>query len=168
MRAARKRGIQSRLLKEADIAVLFLGYQTGAFKEMIAERPEMDGLDLHQFTDWVRGLGQQGELWVTLGKSAKFKERDRVPIAWWWVYVRMEHLIEPHVVWMPWASPRQKIEGTLRFALDQKVDREIGIFAKKEDQSFWVRLAQYGILSPVGTWPAYFPNGDTAKIWRVV
>ena len=80
----------------------------------------------------------------------------------------MPHLIEPHVVWMPWASPRQKIEGMLRFFLDQKVDREIGVFGKKELHPFWVRLAQYGVLSRVGTWPAYFPNGDTAEVWRVV
>ncbi len=168
MKAARRRGIQSRLLKESDTATLFLGYQTGAFKQIIGEIPESGGLGLKEFSAFVGMQAARGELWVTLGKSEKFKERDRVPIAWWLVHIRMDHLIEPHVVWMPWATPRQILEGSLRFILDQRVDREIAVYGERQFSPFWVRLAQYGLLSRVGTWPAYFPNGDTAEVWRVV
>lgn len=113
-------------------------------------------------------MGGIGELWVTLAKSSQFEKRDRVPIGWWFVQIWMPHLIIPHVVWMPWATPRQKLEGMLHFFIQQKFSREIGVFGERKFNNFWRRLAQYGVFARMGTWPAYFPNGDDAEMWRVL
>lgn len=171
MRAAQRRGVQSRMLRSEDIPVLFLGYQRGAFAESIRETPKLAeyvGNDVDQFSSFMGAMGEIGELWVTVARSHQFPKRDRVPIGFWFVQLWMPHLIIPHVTWMPWATPRQKLEGMLGFFVQQRASREIGVFGETHFNNFWRRLAQYGVFARVGTWPAYFPNGDTAEVWRVI
>lgn len=173
MRAAEARGIQSRMLREQDIATIFLGHQKGAFSELAETLPKKDAetfksFDFDDFREWLIGLEQTGELWVTLAKSQSFEKRDRVPIGLWFVHLWMPHLVMPHVTWMPWATSRQKLEGMLAFFVQQRVSRELGVFGETRYGNFWRRLAQYGVFARVGTWPHYFPNGDDAEVWRVI
>ena len=168
MKAARRRGVQARLLKDVDVPKLYLGYQRGAFGEFIEMNPEMAELDMDGFAELLVRFSQSAELWVSLSRSPSFPNRDRVPVGLWIVFPRQDHMIEPHVLWMPWATDRNKLDGMLRFFVDQRIDKEIAVFGETRFRKFWLRLAQYGVLSRVGTWPAYFPNGDTAEVWRVV
>ena len=167
MKAARRRGVQTRLMRDADVPVVFLGYQKGAFSKLTDEAENLRDLELPSFrSDVLAPFAAAGEMWITLAKSHKFKDRDRVPVALWWAVYRQPHLIEPYPVWMPWATPRHKIEAALSFILVHRVEREIGIFGEPGQEAFLRRLAQYGVLRRIGKWEAYFANGDTAEVWR--
>lgn len=62
------------------------------------------------------------------------------------------HLLGLHglvnIFWFPWASPRNKLETTLKFILDHK--RHIHLMAASGEKRFFDHLYRYGVVRGIG------------------
>ena len=55
-------------------------------------------------------------------------------------------IIHPHVDWFPWATPRNKMEGSAAFLREVSKRYKLFIYADEESIPFWTRMTQYRIL----------------------
>lgn len=72
----------------------------------------------------------------------------------------LPHIMWPHVWWFPWATPRNKIEGTLKFITELRDDFLLLIVGKEDEKDFWVHICKYGVLERIGKLPGYFGLDD--------
>lgn len=79
-------------------------------------------------------------------------------------------LAEPHVLWFPWASKRNKLECTVGFLVELKKRVPFFIPAMERDVSFFRHVGKYGVLRQVGKWRDWpmFKNGENAVIFQSV
>lgn len=73
---------------------------------------------------------------------------------------------EPHAIWFPWASPRNKLEGSLKFLGTERKDRLGIIYMDIEEKRFLVQLTRYGVLRRVGTVKSFFEPGRDAVFFQ--
>ena len=75
----------------------------------------------------------------------------------------------PRLVWFPWASVRNHLESSIKFLDEQRKENLILIYDNKKSHSFYVRMAQYGLLKRVGKIDgrlAFWEDGDISILWR--
>lgn len=68
--------------------------------------------------------------------------------------------MEPHVVWFPWATARNKLESTINFIAKQRKDKLVLIWSEKETTPFFTHVCKYGILKRVGKVIGFSAEGD--------
>ena len=71
-----------------------------------------------------------------------------------------ESIMEPHVDWFPWATPRQKLETIVRFINEMRMMYVLLVTAREEDWGFFDHIKRYGILRIVGRINGYYGRGD--------
>lgn len=76
------------------------------------------------------------------------------------------HLMEPHVYWFPWATPRNRVEGATKFLNVMRKVWTILIYAEDKDHAFFKRIERYGVLRQVGKIHNYFESGGTASVFQ--
>ncbi len=54
--------------------------------------------------------------------------------------------IEPHVDWFPWATPRNRFEGSAVFLREVGKQLKIVIYSDAESEAFWIRIMRYRML----------------------
>ena len=74
--------------------------------------------------------------------------------------------LEPHVIWFPWASDRNKLESTLNFCNKIRVTRVMILFAPQKDTPFFEHVSRYGVLQRRGTISRFFEDGQFAAIFQ--
>lgn len=72
---------------------------------------------------------------------------------------------EPHhlwaeVIWFPWATPRQRLEGALRFILDNKNEFLVMASLRETDKRFAEHVSRYGVSTRVAKVPLWFGEED--------
>lgn len=162
-------------MSDGDWPFLIAAYKKGAFDEVLRglqrtfDLPEIVELTNEEFrvlfTEFFRGR----EHYILTARASAFKTMDgQVPVAL--VDTNPEdHRMVLRVMWFPWASPRNRIEATVRFLDDHRKERLILIFDDEKSHRFFIRMAQYGILKRIG--PAsgpipFWENGEKSVIWR--
>ena len=109
--------------------------------------------------------------YLLLSDEVKTIESDKRPIGIFMLKER-DWIIEPHVVWFPWASARQKIESVTKLLDDIRRKPWDGGFgpekktafirSSKKDSKFFTHIAKYGILRRIGTSETLGPDGAEA------
>lgn len=72
----------------------------------------------------------------------------------------------PHALWFPEASPRNKIESTVRFLDQLRQSFAVMIVAAEANWMFFNRVCQYGVLRPVGKLRNYHADGSDAMFYQ--
>lgn len=73
---------------------------------------------------------------------------------------------QPHVDWLPEASPRNRLECAMKFLIDMKKDGIVLLVAREKDWKFFERLCNYGVLRPVGKIRGYYSDGTAAMLFQ--
>lgn len=55
------------------------------------------------------------------------------------------------MIWMPWASPRNKIEGIVKYLVVIRKKVMVLFHAKPVDKDFYIHIAKHGIIRRIGT-----------------
>ena len=116
-----------------------------------------------------RDLDMEEFLAAAFGHLEKFSEQFMVetdrPVG---VIVTLTdgYRFEPHAVWFPWASPRNKLEGTLKFLSQERKDRMGIIYLDMGQKRFLEQLARYGVVRRVGTVKSFFEPGKDAVFFQ--
>jgi len=76
--------------------------------------------------------------------------------------------IDPHVDWFPWATARNKFEGSAAFLREVHKQHKIFIFSDKESKPFWTRMCQYRILCKGCNVRDCYVRGETSTMYYTV
>ena len=170
-----KRGADYHLLSDGDWPFLIAAYKKGAFDDFLLglqqtfDLPEIVELKNEEFRALFGEIFRTEEYYILTAKTSAFKSLDgQVPVGLVQTNPK-DHRMIPRIMWFPWASPRNKIEATVRFLDDHRKEKLILIFDDEKSHQFFVRMAQYGILKRIG--PAsgplpFWENGEKSVIWR--
>lgn len=128
---------------------------------------EATGMDLKDLSkdDFVQVLNAWMDLgcyFVLIAKTGK----GEVPVG---VIAenRKPTMIEPHVVWFPWASDRNKLETIMKFVNEMRREVLVVIFAEYKERRFWNLLSNYGIIkrrTATGGIKGWYGD-DACEIW---
>ena len=141
---------------------MWAAYASGAFPESVL--PE--GLDKDQFAQAAYVLHDTFALFIAVSKNSAFKDKAEVPVAMFALLQRTNEASDPHVVWFPWATARNRIETTLKFINELRRNVTLVIYAQPDDEKFWWRMTNYGVISRAGRIPHYFNDGGMAHVWH--
>ena len=133
-------------LARVDIKWLFAAYRKGSF-----DLPK--GLDAKQFSvEAAKILSEMDEAYLLMSDK---------PVGIVLSDVR-NHLMEPHVIWFKWATPRNIYESSIHFINEIRKSYVMLFFTRKDaDRSFWEATLKHGILKRVGKIEGYYENGDS-------
>ena len=162
-------------MNEDDWPFLIAAYKKGAFDDVLKmlqrtlDLPEIEELTNEEFRALFTELFRTGEYAVLTAMASAFRKMDaQVPVGL--VDLNSEgHRMVPRVMWFPWASPRNKIEATVKFLDDHRKDRLVLIYDNEKSHLFFVRMARYGLLKRIGPASAEIPfweNGEQSIAWR--
>lgn len=73
---------------------------------------------------------------------------------------------EPHAIWFPWASLRNRLEGSLKFLNQERKDRLGIIYMGLDQKRFLEQMARYGVIRRVGTVKSFFEPGRDAVFFQ--
>jgi len=76
--------------------------------------------------------------------------------------------IEPHVAWFPWASGRNKMEGSAIFLREHARQFKVFIYACDADEPFWLRMTNYRILRKGCRIIDYYARGEHSMMFYTV
>ena len=169
-----KRGAGYHLLSDGDWPFLIAAYKKGTFDNVLLglqqthDLPEIEELTNEEFRALFTEFFREGEHYILTARTSAFKTLDgQVPVGL--VDTNPDnHRMTPRVLWFPWASPRNRIEATVKFLDDHRKENLILIFDDEQSHRFFVRMAQYGILNRVGIASGRIPfweNGEKSVIW---
>jgi len=141
---------------------VWAAYKRGVFDHIPEFTPDLDpfafnGLFLAIIGEKV--LGQGGEVWIF---------EDKIPVGMIVATPGGESHIEPHSFWFPEATPRNKLEFTLRWIIDMKKTYKLDIWPREKDWKFFHHLCKYGVLRPVGKRRKFFLDGEDAMYFQEV
>jgi len=136
-----------------DIAYLWVAYQKNPFWWL----PK--GLDQSSFAKHIEDIASRETLTVADDKNKNFKSRGMVALfsttddGW---------KVEPHVQFMPWATPRNKLKTIVAF-LQYMRHQKIGacvVYGLQDSVSLFDKCCDYGVLHRVGKIVNGDPRGD--------
>ncbi len=135
---------------------LYVAYVKGAFKA-----PE--GMSPLEFDEWM-GASLRAMFGMVYALTAPFDGEDR-PVGLVAAHEK-DHRIEPHVIWFPWATPRNKIECSVKFLHSMRFTNVIVIYTPKEDRRFYDHLLRYGMMKVVGPIDDWYGLGKGARMYQ--
>jgi len=74
--------------------------------------------------------------------------------------------IEPHALWFPWASSRNKLESFLNFFNKIRVTRLAILYIPEKEIRIFQHLERYGVIQRRGTISRFFEDGQFAAIFQ--
>lgn len=81
------------------------------------------------------------------------------------VYMPNRRGIELQVDWLPWVSPRERMEATAAVLKEATKHFKVFIFADESGERFFQRLCRYRMLRNGCTVLNYFSQGEHAKMY---
>lgn len=147
-----------------DLAYMWAAYRMGAIPEAYVP----PGLDKEEFTDQMTDL-----LLSFADVKTMVAPRNGVPspvgIA---VIERGGTRLQPHAVWFPWATIRNKIESAAHYLGEMRRQRRPDgrfykglIFAPESTWTFFEHMMRRGILKRCGKVEAWFDDGSPAMLF---
>ena len=132
---------------------LWAAYQKGGIELVPRD------LDMRQFEAAAYGYLE--------GFSEQFIVESKMPVG---VIATLTdgYRFEPHTDWFPWATPRNILEGSVKFLSNERKDR-VGIIYMhdtEKNKTFLNQIARYGIIRRVGTVKNFFAPGDDAVFFQ--
>lgn len=143
-----RRGPWNRPASREDLKWFYAGYRMGAFGDEIEE-----GLAPDEFAEVIEARAGMVDQVFSLFAPG---HREGQPSGLVTAAIDSQANIHVHAIWMPWASPRNKLEAALQFVRDIGRDANVLIHAPFETKGFFERLCNYGVLEKVGHVKRYF------------
>lgn len=145
-----------------DLAYAWAAYKT----EGLPHFPE--GLTQEQFKTMFSKLVLDDVFHAIWALKADTK-RGHIPVGFafgFWLHpAQPETMIVNQLVWLPWATARNKLETTANFVTKGRKEMKMMAFSRVEDKSFLEVLAKHGIIRRVGTSHNVFSDGP-ATVWE--
>lgn len=129
-----------RDVTEADIRWLWAAYKMGTYKEILPEHMNDD-----MFTETVLDVIESSDLAFMIDGPGEDGIRP-IGIVLARIFAK-GNAIEPHVDWFPWATGRNKMEGSATFLRQVKRQFKIFLFIDQPNLKFWERICQYRLLT---------------------
>lgn len=153
-----KRKASFRPIIEDDLGWLYAGYKFGVFPF----EEELGPAEFKEtFVQFTMGFEEVYSLLAPLcGDSKDAGELKMVGIVG---TATSGHRMEPHALWMPWATPMNKLGAVVKFLQSMRKNYLVMIFSDSENKDFFTYLQTSGILHRVGVYEHYF--GLNEKAW---
>ncbi len=154
-----------------DRSFAFAAYKMGAFKDVdvVFEEdhdPEMFKLAFAWWAHANYGVFQLNAslepsistvgTWTVESVSSR-NVREPVGLIVGWVRGRVVQVGE--MIWYPWATNRNRIEGAVQFFDTMRREFHVMDFAQMKDKGFFEMICRHGILRKVGHLHGLYPNG---------
>lgn len=132
-------------------------YRKGGFEDII-----VDGLDHDGFKEAVSQMvGTFNASYLMLARS----EGESRPVGMIGAHDN-GYRIEPHALWFPWATPRNKLESWLNFLNKIRVTRLAVIFVPEKEGAIYKHMELYGVIQQRGSISRFFEDGQSALIFQ--
>lgn len=74
--------------------------------------------------------------------------------------------MEPHALWFPWATDRNRLESWLNFLNKIRVTRLAIVIVPEKELNIYKHLERYGVIQRRGTIIRFFEDGQSAAIYQ--
>ena len=141
-------------MDDGHFPYIYAAAKRGTFDIGDATADEFKGELTRILTDLME---KGGEGYIGIGRKY---ERD-IPICLCLIEYQQRRAY-PRVWWFPEATPRNRVELSVKFLIDLKAEFLVLIPAEKEkdrEVAHFRHLCKYGLLRKVGTIREYFPDG---------
>ena len=163
-----KRGCGFEPFNESHIRYCWAAYKKGAFGPQVQEGLSPEEFKGDLLTRTAQNINAGGDLFTLLAHTTK----GILPVGIISIAISEAPFtirqISPHVVWMPWASGRNKLETILKFLVAAKEEGKPIITAREPDWNFFNRLCNYGVIRPVGKLRGHYSDGGDARLYEGV
>ena len=126
-------------------------FHNAVLEKLLGERPSR-GAWLLWAPAWNEGLGMKGE-----GRPIGFMIAYSAGAA-----------LEPHVLWFPWSSPRNRLEAVMQWLNEARKRSGVIVFVQDEDKRLYERLEDFKVLRRAGTLFGYWGNGKPALLFETI
>ena len=157
-----KRGAHYRSPRDADLKFLYAAYKKGVFEEL------QPGYDFDDFATIIIDDFEHGEYYIGVAPNNASAEHTEIPVCLFSLLRRHQGLGEPHVIWFPWATDRNKIEIVLKFLTEMRRDMTLAIFAREEDAPFFERMKHYGVVKHGCKVFKFWPDGGNGRFYQSI
>jgi hypothetical protein len=141
---------------------MFAAYQKGAFNDI------EPGLSFNTFADFIIHEFGQTEMYVGIAPNSESREHTEIPVGIFIVTRWHNTLGEPHTFWFPWATPRNKIEVTLKFLTEMRRDMTLLLFVREEFVKFFDRMKEYGVVRHCCKLQKIYPDGTGGRLYQSI
>lgn len=139
-----------REFQPEDEKYFWAAYQKGA----LDIEPGMNKQQFHETLAAARDAAD----WFTLFAGTS---RGNIPVGAIRAMIG-ERMMEPHVVWFPWASPRNKLESIANFLNESGRVWLVLVITRFAERAMYARLCEAGYLRHCGSIKGYYPDDDAA------
>lgn len=143
-----------------------MAYKGGTFSHLKEVPPDLSPADFTKVMYAIVGdtLRNGGEIWTFIASTP----RGAIPVGMVTASISPAgNAMEPHVLWFPQASPRNRIECALKWIIDMKAKYALFLWCKERDWKFYDHLGKYGAVRCVGKY-RNFPGGGDAFLFQGV
>lgn len=105
--------------------------------------------------------GARTEVFTVLASTS----RGKIPVCVVVAAIK-KHIMEPHVIWFPWASPRNKIEADVAFFQKFRDQYMMMIHSPKEAWEFHDHICRYGVIRRIGYVAHWFDWDKPAMVFQ--
>lgn len=138
----RNRRVRVELIDSSHMRWLWAAYRKGLWQDVAGSE-----LDQEAFAEFVATVAEGlSEAFIITAPN----ETEDMPVAVGSVIERSVWL-EPHLDFFPWATPRNKIEAAVKFALEMRKIKPLFIAVERKHQSWTDHILRYGVISRSGT-----------------
>lgn len=155
---ALKREPKIRPIEETDMKWLWASYQMGVWNELFSENMARDEFrdKLWEIVsavdfDWILEVQHEGGLRPVGIVFAEYRFGG--------------HGVEPHVEWFPWATPRNKLECSIKFLKDVGKQYKVFLYIRDEDLRLWEHVWNYRVLKKACTISDCYGSGVKATMF---
>jgi hypothetical protein len=134
-------------LSEDDMPFLWAAYRKGVWGDILR-----DDLTRDEFSEAIYLLSKQKMLFA-------IKAPNKYPVVGIAGMTPGEHCDQADAEWFPWATTRNKLEGSIRAILTLRDLSPFLIWANESQTEFLTHVARYGVLRRMGK----FINTKTGK-----
>jgi hypothetical protein len=152
-----KRKPSFRASTQDDMAYLFAAYKKGGDFDL------PDGLTPAEFDDYFLRRFEGFDGYTTLVAPVNGKQQPVGVVA---IVGAGGDKMEPHVIWFPWALPRNRLEASAQFLNEMRKSYNVLIFTRLDVAKLYDRLCDYGILRRVGTPERWYSDGAPAAMYQ--
>lgn len=154
------RNTSFRPIEIDDLKYAFAAYRSGEFRNLVPE-----GLSADEFKDQFGGLIAFGfdEAWTMIADTRRGLVPAGFAVGFYPHPGAEKFLILDSLIWLPWATPRNRLECAVR--LFSRNDIPMIGFVRAKDKKFCETIAKHGLFRRVGTSMNVFGD-EPAAIWE--
>jgi len=145
---------------DSDMRWLWAAYQLGMWRDIMAGNLSQDGFE-EKALEIIAGAPYE---WIVEAQG----DDGLRPVCVFMAQTMGANGIEPAVQWLPWATPRNRVEAIAVFLKEISKQMKIFVFSCDDNVRFWTRMASYGLVRRGCKVVDYFSRGNHAMLFYTV